>query len=323
MRIAMSIISAVALLVLLSSCAPTQRPPEAPASQAAAPQGADPEFSMPTAPADIETREVVYATVAGHELHLALAWPKKPTKLPMPTVVHIHGGAWLVGDHRGPENYPFAQAGFFTANVEYRLIPEAIFPAQIQDCKAAIRYLRAHATELRLDPDRIGVWGDSAGGHLAALLGTSAGVAKLEGDLGYAGHSSAVQAVVDYYGPSDIGTMGDAPSSTDHTSAAAPESRLIGGSVLENVEKAREASPVTYVDKSDPPFLIFHGDRDQIVPFNQSEKLQAALQKAGAESTFVRVKNGGHGFDGQCSPTQDQTLALAIEFMQKHLGLGH
>ena len=321
MRTETLIALSVALLLALSSCSVLRRTAvTSVGSPSGAPATGDPELNIPAAPADLETREVVYATVNGHELHLALAWPKQPTTVPMPVVVHIHGGAWQVGDHRGPENYPFAQHGFFTANVEYRLSSEAIFPAQIHDCKAAIRYLRAHAAELQLNPRKIGVWGESAGGHLAALLGTSGGVTKLEGDLGNAQESSGVQAVVDFYGPTDLATMGDAKSTQNHTAADAPESLLLGGPLLQNLDKAKEASATTYVDKSDPPFLIFHGERDPVVPFNQSEKLLAALQKVGVESALVRVKNGGHGFDSQCSPTQDQTVAMAIEFMSKHLG---
>jgi acetyl esterase/lipase len=214
--------------------------------------------------------------------------------------------------------------GYFTANIEYRLSGEAIFPAQVHDCKAAIRYLRAHAEEYRLDPHRIGVWGASAGGCLAALLGTSGGVEALEGSEGFANQSSAVQAVVDLFGPADIASMGDPdkgdfPSAMDHNAADSPESKLLGGPVQQKLEQARAASPLTYVDKSDPPFLIFHGDRDDHVPYSQSVKLCRALQKAGVESSLITVKGGGHGFDDKSDPPNSKVLQMALEFFDRHL----
>jgi len=264
-------------------------------------------------------RDVVYASVGDRELHMDLAWPTEPAKLPMPVIVHIHGGAFKSGTHHGPQNFVAASRGYFTANIEYRLSGEAIFPAQIHDCKAAIRYLRAHAAEYGLDPDRIGVWGSSAGGCLAALVGTSAGVAELEGAEGNTEYSSAVQAVVDLFGPSDIGTMGEGWSTMNHTAPDSPESLLLGGPVLENLDKARAASPLTYVDKTDPPFLIIHGDRDPTVPYSQSEKFHSALQAAGVESTFITVRGGGHGFNESCDPPGSRVNAMVLEFFDRKL----
>lgn len=264
-------------------------------------------------------RDVVYATIGDRELHMDLAWPTAPPKLPMPVIVHIHGGAFKSGDHHGPQNYGAAARGYFTANIEYRLSGEAIFPAQIHDCKAAIRYLRAHATEYRLDPDHIGVWGSSAGGCLAALVGTSAGVPELEGAVGDTDQPSAVQAVVDLFGPSDFTTLTDAWSTMDHAAPDSPESLLLGGPLLENLDRAKVASPLTYVDSTDPPSLIVHGDGDPIVPWNQSDKLHRALQAAGVESTFITVKGGGHGFSEECDPPGSKVNAMVLEFFDRKL----
>jgi acetyl esterase/lipase len=163
---------------------------------------------------------------------------------------------------------------------------DAIFPAQIEDCKAAVRWLRAHAKEYGLNPDRFGVWGSSAGGHLVALLGTS-------GDV-----SSRVQAVCDYYGPTDLLQM-DAhalPSARlKHDPATSPESRLIGGAIQENKEKTTRANPIVYVTPDDPPFLIVHGDADPVVPIHQSQLLFDALKKAGVSVRFHTIKGAGHG----------------------------
>ena len=266
----------------------------------------------------IVTKEnVVFATVGGRELHMNLAWPENPPVLPMPVVVWIHGGGWTDGDHTGLENLSLAERGYFTANIEYRLSQEAIFPAQIHDCKAALRYLRAHAAEYRLDPNRVGVWGASAGGHLVALLGTSAGVPELEGDLGYPEQSSEVQAVVDYCGPTDLTQM--LQEQAQQELLAQVLDQLLGGPLAKRRVLARAASPVTYVGPTNAPFLIVHGDGDDIVPLNQSERLDAALRAAGVESKLVAVKGAGHGFPPEADPDPEAILQMSIEFFDRHL----
>ncbi len=204
---------------------------------------------------------------------------------------------------------------YAAATINYRLSGEATWPAQIHDCKAAIRWLRANAPKYGIDPDRIGVIGASAGGHLAALLGTSGGIATLEGDLGtHAGVSSRVKCVVDQFGPSDLLAMGDYPSRIDHNAPESPESKLIGGALPEHKDVARAASPITYVSRDDPPFLIFHGTEDPLVPFNQSERLAEALKAAGVSCTFVNVVDAGHG-DFR-SPEVGRRIR---QFLDKHL----
>jgi acetyl esterase/lipase len=189
-----------------------------------------------------------------------------------------------------------ATGDYAGVTINYRLSGEAPWPAQILDAKAAIRWVRANAEKYHLDPDRIGVIGGSAGGHLVALLGTSGGVEALEGDPGpYPGVSSKVRCVVDEFGPSELLAMGDPPGFSAHNAANSPESRLLGGPILERREIARAASPITYVSKDDPPFLIIHGDKDPTVPFDQSERLAKALKTSGVEVWFIKVEGGGHG----------------------------
>jgi len=299
--------------LILPACLATlalAQPPPPPAPQPGPP---------PPPPGVAVVRDVVFGTGGGRPLHLDIAQPGTLPDQPMPVIVYVHGGAFMSGNHHGAQNYYFAVRGYFTANIEYRLSPEAKFPAQIEDCKAAIRYLRAHATEYRLDPDHIGVWGHSAGGHLVALLGTSGGVKELEGAGGNPDFSSAVQAVVDCFGPTDLLHLIGQPSKIDRTSPDCPEARLIGGAIADHPEEAKAASPITYVDAKDPPFLIFHGELDDTVPFNQSELLEAALQRAGGECTFVRVKNGGHGFGPKAEPNAWQIQTQIEAFFDKHL----
>ncbi len=220
---------------------------------------------------------------------------------PRPVIVWVHGGGWAAGDKAGcpPLRQGFAQEGYAIASVNYRLSQHAVFPAQLEDCKAAIRWLRANAKKYGLNPDRIGVWGSSAGGHLVAMLGVTGDVKTF--DVGaQLEQSSAVQAVMNDYGPTDFTQM-DAhriPSATAvHSTPTSPESRLIGVSIADPANKAKveRANPITYVNRGDAPFLINHGDQDPLVPHHQSELLVAALQSAGVPVRLNTVKGGGHG----------------------------
>lgn len=187
---------------------------------------------------------------------------------------------------------PLVERGeYIGVSVGYRLSGEAIWPAQIHDCKAAIRWLRAHAKQYNLDPDKIGVTGTSAGGHLVAMLGTAGDVPELEGDIGdHRTERSGVTCVVDQYGPTDLLAMGGG-----HDRANSPESKLVGGALQEHKQAARQASPISYVSRDDPPFLFLHGTKDPAVPFQQSELLHQALRKAGVASVLAPVEGAGHG----------------------------
>jgi acetyl esterase/lipase len=259
-------------------------------------------------------RDVAYVP-GGHERQkLDLYLPKEADPNGRrPLLVWVHGGAWLGGSKAQPPALRFAGQGYAVASINYRLSQHALFPAQIEDCKAAIRWLRAHAGQYGYDPNRIGVWGASAGGHLVALLGTTGEVTEF--DTGpNPGISSRVQAVCDFFGPTDFTKMSRFWSTMKHDAPDAPEAKLIGGPVQENQDKVQRANPITYVTKDDPPFLIVHGDKDPLVPHNQSELLRDALRQAGVSVTFYTVKGGGHG--GFRDPEVDR---LVTKFFQKHL----
>jgi acetyl esterase/lipase len=272
--------------------------------------------SSPAVPEEVDlVRDVQFGKGGERPLKLHILRPKKLSEKPMPVLVYIHGGAWRAGnrDQGIPNLIRYAKRDFFCASIEYRLSQEAIFPAQIEDCKCAIRFLRAKAKEYNIDPDRIGVWGHSAGGHLAALLGASGGIKELEGEGGWTEFSSRVNAVVDCFGPTDFLKLSAAESVIQHDAPESPESLLIGGPIQENRDKAAKASPITYVTKDDPPFLIMHGSMDKIVPLNQSELLTAALKKAKVEVDLQVIPGAGHGF------VPAQSDALVDAFLEKYL----
>ncbi len=236
----------------------------------------------------------------------------------LPVVVFIHGGGWRNGDKASGLGRvaPLVASGKFAgATINYRLTDEAHWPAQIHDCKAAIRFLRGRADEFGIDPKKIAVWGGSAGGHLVSLLGTSGGVKKLEGALGdHDKQSSRVSCVVNFFGPQDFLTMIRQPSVIDRAKGDRyPEALLLGGPVPERKKIARQASPVNWVSDDDPPFLTAHGTEDKVVPFQQAEEIHAALRKAGVESHLIRMVGAGHGFR---SPEIDRRVRA---FLDKHL----
>lgn len=266
-----------------------------------------------------EIHDVVFGTTGSRPLRLNIARPTTQPKEPMPVIVFIHGGGWFRGDYRGPQNYPFAARGYFTANIEYRLSGEAVFPAQIHDCKAAIRWIRVNAEKYQIDPNLIGVWGLSAGGHLAALLGTSGDIPALEGPEMNGGVSSRVHAVVDWYGPTDLSRMGGS-----HDLPDSPECRLVGGLLHERKEIVRLANPMTYITLDVPPVLMIHGEKDQVVPFNQSELLHQALTEVGADATLIKVKNGDHNFlpnppNATIDPSLHEIMQRTIAFFDSTL----
>ncbi len=184
------------------------------------------------------------------------------------------------------------------ASLGYRLSDTATFPPPIHDCKAGVRFLRAGAEKWNLDPNRFGTWGARAGGHLAALLGTSDNAPELEEEIGTTGVPTSVRAVCDYYGPTDLlrlSSRSGPDSRLDHGAPGSPESQLLGGPLQSQIDLARLANPIRYVDAADPPFLIIHGDADPLVPHQQSALLHRAWRQAGVPSTLVIVPEGGHG----------------------------
>lgn len=240
-----------------------------------------------------------------------------------PAAIYLHGGSWIGGDHTTGgfiihEIGPALNAkGFVTASVNYRLGPQEPWPAQIEDAKCAVRYLRANARSLNIDTKKIGVWGHSAGGHLASMVGTAGTSAGW--DTGqYSEESSSVEAVADLAGPSNLNTLGDegAPGSvkTNFTS-------LLGPIPADQLPAAlAAASPVTYVSADDPPFLIVHADNDGIVPIAQSHELDRALVAAGVPTTFVVVHGGGHSLEeAEGQPDAKEIEELVVNFFVTHL----
>ena len=227
---------------------------------------------------------------------------------PWPCVVFIHGGGWENGSRRDNGALGLCWRGYAVASIGYRLSGDAPFPAQIEDCKAAIRYLRAHATRFNIDPHRIGASGGSAGGHLASLLGTTGDVTTF--DKGeHLDQSSRVKAVVNFYGPTNLAFYG----------ASRPGdllSRFIGGPIQDNPTKVQAANPINYVNTGDPPFAIFHGDADPLVPQRHSEALRDALQKAKVPVTLTIVRGAGHGFNGK---SLDDVNAQVVAFFDRYL----
>lgn len=229
---------------------------------------------------------------------------------PLPLIVWIHGGAWKHGSKEYCPPLPWVEKGYVIASINYRLCQHAQFPAQIEDCKAAIRWLRAHAREYKIDPDRIVAWGDSAGGHLASLLGTAGDVPEWE--QGHPVGSSRVQVVIDWYGRADLACV-----STDPAYADSPIAMLLGGSGPGVKDQAEDASPIHYVSKDDPAFLIMHGDKDGVVPVEQSLAFTSALREAGVKVKLVVLKGAGHGGEEFLAPEQVRTIDT---FLHEQLG---
>jgi acetyl esterase/lipase len=271
--------------------------------------------------------DVAYVTRGSAAQILDVYAPKDGTNLPL--IIWIHGGAFLFGSKdeilAEPVVLGFLLQGYAVAAINYRLSKEALFPAQLEDCKAAVRWLRAHAGEFGIDPNRIGAWGPSAGGYLATLLGVTGETHEF--DVGEnLNCSSRVQAVCDFFGPTDFLQM-DAHRLSDgdiHDAADSPESKLIGGPIQDRPEKVKRANPITYVTKSAPPFLIVHGKADRVVPFNQSELLAAALSSAGVTVKFYPVEKAGHGeyfgYNGGTGLyTDPEVEPMVKEFFANHL----
>lgn len=249
-------------------------------------------------PADVAVHRDIEYVENGHERHRLDLYLPKRGDASRPLIVFIHGGGWRQGNKNGAILIPLMQRGYACAAINYRLSHHAVFPAQIEDCKAAIRWLRAHSSEYGYNGRKIGVWGTSAGGHLVALLGTSGDVADFETVGEFNNVSSRVQAVCDFFGPTNFLTM-DAQAGGRgkflHSAADSPESKLIGGPIQDRPDETRRASPLEYVSADDPPFYIVHGDADPLVPVEQSRSLKAALDRVGVSATLRVVEGAGHG----------------------------
>lgn len=281
-----------------------------------------PLFVLLTAPAGLRAQEkevqveqgLVYGKAGTTELKLNLAMPKEGDG-PFPAIVCIHGGGWRGGKRESLNDvtHLFARKGYVAVTVSYRLVPDAKFPAQIQDCKAAVRWLRANAKKYHTDPEHIGAVGFSAGGHLCCLLGVTDKKDGLEGDGGNADQSSRVQAVVSYFGPTDLCEKTWGKDLEEKVLAP-----FVGAAFDEKPELYKKVSPVTYVNKGAPPFLFFHGSKDTLVAPRHSRVMCDKLQAAGGSAKVVIMDGEGHGWAGEkLKQTVDQTIAFFDENLKK------
>lgn len=262
-------------------------------------------------------KDIVFATINGQDLKLDIAYPKD-NKGKLPAIVYIHGGGFEGGAKPTDQTVFYAKNGFIGIAIEYRLSDVAKFPAAVHDCKTAIRWTRANAKKYGIDPEKIGVIGESAGGYLVAMMGTSGGNSYLEGDGPYKEYSSSVQAVVDLFGPIDFSVMKDAPTG--------PVAKFLGKTAQEAPELAIKANAITYVDAKDAPTLMIHGEKDDLVPIQQSELLYAALTRAGVQAKVVGVKSAGHGFSASpqgavVSPSAKEIEAMEVQWFKDVFGM--
>lgn len=264
---------------------------------------------------------ITYGRAGDVDLKLDLAQPDGEG--PFPAIVFIHGGGWFQGNRQVYQHQivEAAKRGYVAATISYRLMQfdeaqketttaEPIFPAQIHDSKAAVRWLRANAEKYQVDPERIGVTGASAGGHLSLLVGLTDPAAGLEGEGGHPDQSSRVQAVVNVFGPTDM-------AECFRTSSVAWIFRLVmGGTPEQAAERYAAASPVTYVSRDDPPVLTLHGDQDELVPIAQAETLDEKAKAVGAPHTLLILRGQGHGFGG---PSAVEAAEATWKFFDEHL----
>ena len=285
--------------------------------------------------------DVVYGQGGGHDIYLDLMIPEEKSDVPRPVIIWIHGGGWtsaeLTKKYRPSKAIMDAcKSGFVCASIDYRLVTENPFPAPIEDCKCAVRFLKAHAEELGIDPERIGVWGESAGGQLAALIGASPNNPRLEGDGGWKEYSSEVKAVCDWYCGGDMTHLGayqnslvqeraktleitlssmNFPGSSKSNQEEMTFDRMIFGKPgIEAAELAMDISPIFYVDQKQPSYLLMHGDSDPLVPIDFSYNFYDALRSHGHDVTFLIIPRQGHGFF-----TGQGYYDIIIDFFKKKL----
>lgn len=270
------------------------------------------EKSAPTVPAGVlYDTDIEFGRGGDMPLLLDIARPENLTK-PAPCIVVIHGGGWRGGNFKQhvPQILEFAKNGYVSASVQYRLVPKGRFPAQIEDVKCAVRYLRANADKYSLDKSRIGAIGFSAGAHLSMLLGVMDAKDGLEGSGGHADQSSKVQAVVSFFGPTDLAQQ-DFPANVNGMIYD-----FLGGTPQDKPDVFKAASPISYVDKDDAPILIYQGTKDVLVPHSQATLMADAMTKAGLAGRIELLLGANHGW-GQ--PELDRTLQGSLAFFGQQL----
>jgi acetyl esterase/lipase len=271
--------------------------------------------AQPKPPADIAWEPgVTYGKAGDVELKLNLARPAKHDDKsdPIPAIVVIHGGGWAAG-HRDQFNdfaWKLAQRGYLAVTISYRFAPKHLFPAQVEDAKCAVRFLRANAKKYHINPDRIGAVGGSAGAHLAMMLATMDKADGMEGDGGNAEQASKVQAAVSFVGPTDL-TVDDLPKASQDIIK-----NWLGGDLKEKAAEAKKASPITYLNKGDAPMLLFQGTVDPLIPNTQAYRMAEAMTKAGVKGRVELILGGGHGWIGK---ELERTMEETYRFFDEHL----
>lgn len=285
-------------------------------SSALSPTAAQPPADLPAPSEDAQVKvwhNVSYVPGSNdYRQKMDVVVPKKGG--PFPIIVWIHGGAWLQGDKEKAPVEPLLVKGYAAASINYRLSTQAPFPAQIQDCKTAIRFLRAHAKELNIDPNRVGAWGMSAGGHLVAMLATTDGVKEFEGQ-GYNNFSSAIQAGADYCGPSDLAHIRSEAQGPnwriDFENPNSPMHLLLNKDI--SGTRLDWASPITYIGKGDAPLQIIHGKKDDVVPIAQSDSLFKALQAKHLPCEYTAVADANHSLGSMAN------MRRTLDFFNRYL----
>ncbi len=267
-------------------------------------------------------RDLKYADTPGKAGLVDLYLPRTPDATPRPVILWVHGGGNLNGSKDRCPAAPFVDAGFVVASMNYRLIPQGgLFPAQLEDCKGVVRWLRANAATYGIDPERIGAWGASAGGHHVSLLATTGGIESLEGMVGgNLDQSSRIQAACDWAGPTDISQfqsqMGPDNVYQGKPIDKSPIARWFGGIDKMTPERIALANPITHLTPDDPPILIMHGDKDNVVPVGQSQIFADALKAAGMKHELKVVTGAGHNMK------MDERKAVLEFFRRTLLGGG-
>lgn len=282
-----------------------------------------PDFQRPVLPQGfVAEYDVPYVSEGDDSQRLDIYYPETVAEQPLPLLVWIHGGGWRGGSKSQVPYLNQLKRGYVVASVEYRFSQKAKFPAQIQDCQAAIRWLRANSRKYSVDSDRIGIGGASAGGHLVALLGTCGGKDAFAKIGGNDDQSDRVQAVCDIFGPTNFWSVIRQANEDPNVknvfdwNNGDPYSQLIGAKLGEDKEACDAVSPVRYVSADNPPFLILHGDHDALVPYAQSVELEDLLRKAGVEVLLQRLPEAGHGGPAFNLPAIQE---LTNGFFDKHL----
>lgn len=260
-----------------------------------------------------------YARIGNDSLQLDLRIPDGAG--PFPVILYLHSGAWITGDRTGGPAIRQASRGYAVASIDYPLAPANIWPSQLEACKAAVRWLRANAARFNLDPARIGVFGTSAGGHLAAMLGTTADRPEFEApELGNAQFSSAVKVVVDLYGPVDLLKIDEQKlpcyGNLSANSPFMPPSLLMGCPIQECKDKTVTSNPINYITPDDPPFLIMQGQLDCLTPWQQSQMLYDALRADGVTASLYLLPTAQHA-DSQFD--QQQYQQIISDFLDRNL----